>query len=127
MMWPVVGIEASMPSAISGSRPIVTNSVVPIANPPSASAVIARPTWRAAGTDGEDVDSAYRVSSGGFTGMTSPAHWIPFRKIYGALVIADRRGRCLDHSGQGGPARSVGRLVSAERRTHVSGTTMGCV
>src|SRR4051794_20463890 len=36
-----------MPAAISGSSPIVTNSVVPIANPPRASAAIARPTWRA--------------------------------------------------------------------------------
>ena len=44
-MWPVVGIDSSMPAAMSGSRPMVTNSVVPIANPPSASDRIARPTW----------------------------------------------------------------------------------
>src|SRR6187200_1927930 len=33
------------PSAICGSRPIVTNSAVPIANPPMASAITARPKW----------------------------------------------------------------------------------
>ena len=42
MMWPAVGMDTPTPSAISGSRPIVTNSVVPIANPPMASASIAR-------------------------------------------------------------------------------------
>ena len=35
---PAAGIETPTPAAISGSRPIVTNSVVPIANPPMASA-----------------------------------------------------------------------------------------
>ena len=44
MMWPVVAFDRSMPTAISSSRPIVMNSVVPIANPPSARASSAAPT-----------------------------------------------------------------------------------
>jgi predicted MFS family arabinose efflux permease len=70
MTWPVLGIEESMPRAISGSRPIVTNSVVPIAKPPSARAVIASTTCRArtglssgAGTSGEVIRR--RVHSSG--------------------------------------------------------------
>ena len=43
-MCPVVGIDSPMPSAMSGSSPIVTNSVVPIANPPVASAISASVT-----------------------------------------------------------------------------------
>ena len=38
---PAVGTETSTPSAISGSTPIVMNSVVPMVNPPTASARIA--------------------------------------------------------------------------------------
>ena len=38
MMWPACGIETPTPSEICGSNPIVTNSVVPIAKPPTASA-----------------------------------------------------------------------------------------
>ncbi len=54
-MWPVVGIDWSMPSAMSGSRPMVTNSVVPMAKPPVARATSARVRCGvrvAAGTDG---------------------------------------------------------------------------
>ena len=49
--WPAVGIETSTPSAICGSTPIVTNSVVPMAKPPVARASTARPkcVGRAAG------------------------------------------------------------------------------
>ena len=47
MTWPPAGIETPTPSAICGSRPIVTNSVVPIAKPPIARARIASPKWRA--------------------------------------------------------------------------------
>src|SRR3954469_4574377 len=43
MTWPPAGIEIPTPVAISGSRPMATNSVVPIANPPRASAIKARP------------------------------------------------------------------------------------
>src|SRR5215213_288713 len=46
MTWPPVGIETSTPSAICGSRPMATNSVVPMANPPMASASTARVKWR---------------------------------------------------------------------------------
>ena len=46
---PVVGIDSSMPAAISLSRPIVTNSVVPIAKPPSAREMMASPTCAARG------------------------------------------------------------------------------
>ena len=45
MTLPAAGIETSTPSAICGSRPIVTNSVVPIANPPMARASTASPKW----------------------------------------------------------------------------------
>src|SRR6478752_8904432 len=38
MTCPAVGTETSRPSAISGRTPIVTNSVVPMAKPPTASA-----------------------------------------------------------------------------------------
>ena len=44
--WPAAGIETSTPRASCGSRPIETNSVVPIAKPPIASAVRATATWR---------------------------------------------------------------------------------
>src|SRR3954454_19404231 len=46
---------ASTPSAMSGSRPMVTNSVVPMANPPSARAMIASTAVRVAGSRGADV------------------------------------------------------------------------
>ena len=38
-----MGIETSTPSATWGSRPIAMNSVVPMANPPTASARTAGP------------------------------------------------------------------------------------
>ncbi len=37
-MWPAVGSLMCRPAAISGSRPIATNSLVPMPKPPSASA-----------------------------------------------------------------------------------------
>ena len=43
---PAAGIETSTPRASCGSRPIETNSVVPIANPPVASASNAMVAWR---------------------------------------------------------------------------------
>ena len=43
MTWPAAGIEMPTPSATCGSTPIVTNSVVPIAKPPMASASTASP------------------------------------------------------------------------------------
>src|SRR6185436_16290792 len=43
MTWPACGIETPTPSEIWGSSPIVTNSVVPIAKPPTASARTAGP------------------------------------------------------------------------------------
>ena len=43
-MWPACGIETPTPSATSGSRPIVTNSVVPMAKPPMARATVAHST-----------------------------------------------------------------------------------
>src|SRR3712207_447923 len=46
---------ASTPAAMSGSRPMVTNSVVPMANPPRASAPIASPAVRGEGTGGVGV------------------------------------------------------------------------
>jgi hypothetical protein len=45
-MCPAVGIVMPTPLAICGSSPMVTNSVVPMANPPIASARIARLTCR---------------------------------------------------------------------------------
>src|SRR4051812_10936256 len=44
--WPACGIPTWTPCAISGSRPIVTNSVVPSVNPPTAIARIASATAR---------------------------------------------------------------------------------
>jgi hypothetical protein len=41
MTRPATGIDTPTPSAICGSTPMVTNSVVPIANPPVASAMTA--------------------------------------------------------------------------------------
>ena len=46
MMWPAVGIETPTPSAICGNSPMTTNSVVPMAKPPIASASTARVKWR---------------------------------------------------------------------------------
>ncbi len=43
MTWPARGIETPTPSEIWGNNPIVTNSVVPIANPPTARARTASP------------------------------------------------------------------------------------
>src|SRR6476659_5797607 len=45
-------MSTPVPSAICGSRPIVTNSVVPMAKPPTARARIARVVRRAAGLTG---------------------------------------------------------------------------
>ena len=44
MTWPAEGMSTPTPSAMSGSTPIVTNSVVPIANPPRARATTATTT-----------------------------------------------------------------------------------
>src|SRR3712207_3598127 len=41
MPWPADGMSTPTPSAMSGRTPIVTNSVVPIAKPPRASAPMA--------------------------------------------------------------------------------------
>ena len=38
MAWPAAGMDTSTPRASCGSNPIETNSVVPIAKPPIASA-----------------------------------------------------------------------------------------
>jgi len=46
---PAVGMSVPMPFATCGSRPMVTNSVVPMAKPPMASASSARPTCRVIG------------------------------------------------------------------------------
>src|SRR5690348_4816598 len=46
MMCPAVGIEIPTPAAICGSSPMVANSVVPMANPPIASANNAGPARR---------------------------------------------------------------------------------
>ena len=66
MTCPPVGIETSTPLEICGSSPIVTNSVVPMANPPIASASTASPKWRAV-TDGtsRSADEGSVVSSVG--------------------------------------------------------------
>ncbi len=45
--WPAVGMVMPTPWATSGSSPMVTNSVVPIANPPVASARSASRGWAA--------------------------------------------------------------------------------
>jgi hypothetical protein len=42
MVCPAVGMSTPTPAAISGSSPIVTNSVVPMATPPRISAMVAR-------------------------------------------------------------------------------------
>src|SRR5687767_3078947 len=44
MTWPAEGMSTPTPAAMSGSTPIVTNSVVPMANPPMASATTATTT-----------------------------------------------------------------------------------
>jgi len=44
MTCPAEGMSTPTPSAMSGSTPIVTDSVVPIAKPPRASATIAATT-----------------------------------------------------------------------------------
>src|SRR5688572_4293342 len=44
MTWPADGMSTPTPAAMSGSTPMVTNSVVPIANPPMASATTATTT-----------------------------------------------------------------------------------
>lgn len=41
MTWPATGSVIRRPAAMSGSRPIATNSVVPMPNPPRASAITA--------------------------------------------------------------------------------------
>ena len=46
MRWPAAGIDTPTPPATCGSRPIVTNSVVPMAKPPMASASTASTKWR---------------------------------------------------------------------------------
>ena len=56
-MCPARGIEVEIPSAISGSSPIVTNSVVPMPIPPRTRAARAMPV--------EPVDPARPVALGG--------------------------------------------------------------
>ena len=80
MTWPAVGIETSTPSAICGSRPIVTNSVVPIAKPPIASARTARPKWRAV-TDGTSRSSTGAARSLGWSSSSLPARQDPRGRI----------------------------------------------
>ena len=59
-MWPAVGSLMCRPAAISGSRPIATNSLVPMPKPPSASARTA--SFSAAGCG---ATIASRLRSGG--------------------------------------------------------------
>ena len=42
LRWPAAGMDTPTPSATCGSRPMVTNSGMPIAKPPMASASTAR-------------------------------------------------------------------------------------
>src|SRR3954454_7303043 len=58
MRWPAVGMSTSTLAAMSGRTPIVTNSVVPIANPPSARAPIATMTRAVLLGEGSVVESA---------------------------------------------------------------------
>ena len=67
---PAVGMEIPTPEAICGSSPIVTNSVVPMANPPIASARMARLTCRV-GWDSSPVGSA-----GGARSVSVTAPWL---------------------------------------------------
>src|SRR3954447_9905620 len=73
------------PEAICGSRPMATNSVVPIAKPPRASASSARRRWALAGSGvgaaGAGGGAVARVGSrsatsvgGGVTGSTDSEH-----------------------------------------------------
>ena len=50
IVCPAEGMVTPTPAAISGSRPIVTNSVVPMATPPRIRAMVARVAWRGWGT-----------------------------------------------------------------------------
>ena len=82
MMWPAVGMDTSTPSAISGSRPIVTNSVVPIANPPMASASTARVKCRAV---------VGRVSGAAVAVIVTPCSNRRPRTAYSATATSDVR------------------------------------
>ena len=88
-MWPVVGIDSSMPVAMSGSRPIVTNSVVPIAKPPRASARIARPTCEV--RRGRSGGRSHFGQVGGSSGYSVGERWHagPMRRI----TVEERRAR----------------------------------
>src|SRR5690349_9034189 len=114
MTWPPVGIETSTPLEICGSRPIVTNSVVPMAKPPIASATTARPKWRAV-TDGASRSSARSVAAvvmvitGCKTGP--PGRYSP------------RALRVTRHSVM--PSERGERLVEGRRRTHHGGCLLG--
>src|SRR4051794_14092217 len=77
MRCPAEGMLAPTPSAMSGSSPIVTNSVVPMAKAPIASAAIARTAVRV----GEVVGTAGVVATAGGAltagAKTTPAAGIP--------------------------------------------------
>ncbi|MCY1518230.1 hypothetical protein D9M68_529400 [compost metagenome] len=51
MTWPACGMVTAMSFATSGSRPMMTNSPVPMAKPPTPNASTARRNW-ADETDG---------------------------------------------------------------------------
>src|SRR3954447_11069089 len=64
MKCPADGMLVPTPAAMSGSRPMVTNSVVPMANPPSASATIARTAVR---VDGNEETGVVATAGGALT------------------------------------------------------------
>ena len=86
MTWPPVGIETSTPLEICGSSPIVTNSVVPMAKPPIASASTARPKWRAV-TDGTSRSSTVSSVGGALVVITSCKTGPPGRYSPGVLDV----------------------------------------
>lgn len=86
-------METSTPRAISGSRPIVTNSVVPIAKPPTASAVVAHAT-RTAEQTGVSVDVAV-------VAVLTPGQ-VRRRRHYSLAVVA------AGHRDRGEPRKRIG-------------------
>src|SRR5689334_8477955 len=83
MRWPPVGMSTPTPRVISGSRPMDTNSLVPIAKPPRASAAMAGAARRDAGPSdrvgGVGWPVVVRVSTYRFQGSPHAGHSRPAR------------------------------------------------
>src|SRR5688500_462348 len=124
MTWPAEGMSTPTPSAMSGSTPIVTNSVVPIANPPMASATTAT-TTRTVLRGGRSVEGGAALTpaakgerSAGIPGSGRPGAPPQPQEVGGRRRAPRRAGRKPVEAGlpDGGVVRGLGQLGVPEQQ-----------